>query len=436
MDKKQQQYFAKRRLFKAKALAMSLLIFAAILFVLASLMLPYGVHWSFIKAFAEAAMVGAVADWFAVVALFRKPLGLPIPHTAIIPANQNKIAEQLGYFIENNFLQASAIANKLIQLAPSRKLCDWLENAEKQRKVSQLIAQQLPVLLSVIQSEQMAKFVTNLVQKQYSGKSLGTTLAKMLGFLDSTGYQQVFLNNILLQIREWLAHEETRNALENSINNWAAKVEKESPSRWDKLVSLFKGSAMDMVDGWLAKKVLDWADGYIIEVLEDSNHSMRLNVNQQMKKLMRQLQYSPAWHKKLNEFKSELSQSTEIENIIANLWQSLLHWSQEDCKQEDSVIQLQIIKVLQQVLLRIQQNPTTLHELDVKMAILIKDWVNEYKHHVNVFVTDKVKAWNSKELVDKLELSVGKDLQYIRINGTIVGGLVGLGIHTVSYYFF
>ncbi len=436
MDKAMQQIKAKRQLLKAKTWAMGLFLVALVLFVLSNLLLEQHVIWPYVKAFAEAAMVGAIADWFAVVALFRHPMGLPIPHTAILPKNQNRIAEQLGSFIEHNFLQASAIAKRILNIAPSQKALSWLQKDQQQQKVAGMVAQQVPMLLRTIEPKQMAEFVTGLLAKQYSGKSLAISVSKLLHLLSKEQYQQVFLVAILKQIRTWLAHEETRLQLEASITDWAARIEGNNPSRWDKLLAVFKGSAMDVVDGWLAKKVLDWADGYLVEVLDNPEHSMRKNVDRQIEHMVHRLKYSPVWHKRLDTIKNQISQSDEVEQMLAKLWQSLLLWSEKDSVASDSVLQLQIEKILTHIVEKAIAKPEVLRAWDVKLAILTKEWVNEYKHHASLFVTDKVKAWDSQALVEKLELSVGKDLQFIRINGTLVGGLVGLIIHMVSQLLF
>ena len=423
---------AARKLRKVRTIATLLLVTAAVVFVLASLNVARYPWLAYVKAFAEAAMVGALADWFAVVALFRHPLGLPIPHTAILPRNQARIAKSLGQFIENNFLEQKAIAKKVYYLEPSRKFLDWLANIEHQALVAPFVVKQIPTLMQAIKPEQMSLFLGQLLKQQYDGKSLGHTLSQMLRMVQSYGYHQIFFIGLLEQIRAWLRHEETRQLLEDNINSWAAKVKKDNPSSWDKLVAAFKGSAVDMVDGWVARKVLDWADNYCEEVINDDSHAMRAGVERKMNQLIWALEFSPIMHKRLNQAKDGLINSDAVQQFIQHSWLSLQNWSASDAVKNDSMLMQQVLKMMNQMLIQGAAQPEVLRRFDAQISLWVREAVGQYKSKVADYVAEKVKSWDSQELVQKLELSVGKDLQYIRINGTLVGGLVGLAIYVVS----
>lgn len=423
---------AARKLRKVRTIATLLLVTAAVVFVLASLNVARYPWLAYVKAFAEAAMVGALADWFAVVALFRHPLGLPIPHTAILPRNQARIAKSLGQFIENNFLEQKAIAKKVYYLEPSRKFLDWLANIEHQALVAPFVVKQIPTLMQAIKPEQMSLFLGQLLKQQYDGKSLGHTLSQMLRMVQSYGYHQIFFIGLLEQIRAWLRHEETRQLLEDNINSWAAKVKKDNPSSWDKLVAAFKGSAVDMVDGWVARKVLDWADNYCEEVINDDSHAMRAGVERKMNQLIWALEFSPIMHKRLNQAKDGLINSDAVQQFIQHSWLSLQNWSASDAVKNDSMLMQQVLKMMSQMLIQGAAQPEVLRRFDAQISLWVREAVGQYKSKVADYVAEKVKSWDSQELVQKLELSVGKDLQYIRINGTLVGGLVGLLIYVVS----
>ena len=423
---------AARKLRKVRTIATLLLVTAAVVFVLASLNVARYPWLAYVKAFAEAAMVGALADWFAVVALFRHPLGLPIPHTAILPRNQTRIANSLGQFIENNFLEQKAIAKKVYYLEPSRKFLDWLANIEHQALVAPFVVKQIPTLMQAIKPEQMSLFLGQLLKQQYDGKSLGHTLSQMLRMVQSYGYHQIFFIGLLEQIRAWLRHEETRQLLEDNINSWAAKVKKDNPSSWDKLVAAFKGSAVDMVDGWVARKVLDWADNYCEEVINDDSHAMRAGVERKMNQLIWALEFSPIMHKRLNQAKDGLINSDAVQQFIQHSWLSLQNWSASDAVKSDSMLMQQVLKMMNQMLIQGAAQPEVLRRFDAQISLWVREAVGQYKSKVADYVAEKVKSWDSQELVQKLELSVGKDLQYIRINGTLVGGLVGLVIYVVS----
>lgn len=422
------------RLKKARTIATSLLVLAAVIFVISTLLLKQYPWLAYVKAFAEAAMVGALADWFAVVALFRHPLGIPIPHTAILPKNQERIAENLGQFIQSNFLDQKAIAKKVYFLEPSRKGLDWLSQPENQAFIAPFIVKQIPALLKSIKPEQMALFLGQLLQRQYDGKSIGQTLAQMLSMLQSKGYHHIALVGVLEQIRSWLQNEHTRKLLEDNINAWAAKIKTDSPSKWDKLIAAFKGSAVEMVDGWLARKVLDWADDYCLEIIHHDDHAMHQSMDRKITQLVWALEHSDIMHRRLNQVKDGLIESEAVQNFIQHSWQGLQNWAQEDADKNDSMLMQQVLKVMNQMLIQGAAQPEVLSRFDAQLSLWVRELVEQYKFKVADYVADKVKSWDSDQLVEKLELSVGKDLQYIRINGTLVGGLVGLIIHTISIW--
>lgn len=422
------------RLKKARTIATSLLVLAAIMFVISTLLLKQYPWLAYVKAFSEAAMVGALADWFAVVALFRHPLGLPIPHTAILPKNQERIADNLGQFIQNNFLDQKAIAKKVYFLEPSRKGLDWLSKPENQAFIAPFIVKQIPALLKSVKPEQMSLFLGQLLQRQYDGKSIGTTLAQILSMLQANGYHHIALVGVLEQIRAWLRNEHTRQLLEDNINAWAAKIKTDSPSKWDKLVAAFKGSAVEMVDGWVARKVLDWADDYCQEVINNDHHAMHQSMDRKVSQLVWALEHSEIMHRRLNQIKDGLIESEAVQGFIQHSWQGLQNWAQEDADKHDSMLMQQVLKVMNQMLIQGAAQPEVLSRFDAQLSLWVRELVEQYKFKVSDYVADKVKSWDSDELVEKLELSVGKDLQYIRINGTLVGGLVGLVIHTLSIW--
>ncbi|VEF02997.1 DUF445 domain-containing protein [Neisseria canis] len=421
---------ARARLRKSRMFATGLLVFACVLFVVATLYMGHYPALGYLKAFAEAAMVGALADWFAVTALFRHPLGLPIPHTAILPKNQHRIAEELGRFIEHNFLQDKPIALRVYQAEPSEKLLYWLSKNRKQWLPN--LAAQVPALLKTAKPEQVARFGSQMLMQQYSGDKIGKTLADILVSIKRQGLDDVLLCALMKQIRRWLKHPETRAMLEQSLNEWAVKIERDAPSTWDKIKASLKGTLLEKVDGWVSEKALDWADGYLAAALADPQHRLRHSASEQIDRIARALRHSRLWHKRLEATKRELAASPALQEAVTSLWQGLQQWSQSDVKKADSLVQAQMEKLLEHMLRQAAEYPQFMRRMDVRISLMVRDFVHNYKDRAAAFVTEKVKSWDSVQMVEKLELSVGKDLQFIRINGTLVGGLVGLVIYCVS----
>ncbi|MBP6115199.1 MAG: DUF445 domain-containing protein [Neisseriaceae bacterium] len=425
---------AKAQLRRMRFFATGLLVLVALIFVLAHV---YGAYWhgfAYVKAFTEAAMVGALADWFAVVALFKRPLGLPIAHTAILPRKQAKLAAQIGVFIERNFLQGNVIANRVYRLHPAQKALAWLSQEANQRQVAQGLAAQVPTLLQQVPPELVAEFTGQILKKHYSGKALAAALAKGLLFVQAHGQHRLATDVALKQAQKWLRLEATQDMLEHNINEWVRRVKTEAPSTWDKIVAAVKGSAVDMVDDWLAKKVLAWADDYLQGVLDDPEHALRHSLDQRLSLVVTRLSRSKKWARLLGEWKDQLSDDAQFQALLASLWVSIQDWSKADVASASGLLADKTQVLVGYLCRQLAAQPRLVARLDMRLALWVKRLVNQYKSVVSQFVSDKIAAWDQHTWVQKLELSVGKELQYIRINGTLVGGLVGLVIYFVSHY--
>lgn len=434
IDIKTIERWQRQRLNYSRLWAISLLILAFALFVFSCLYLHLYPALSYLKAFAEAAMVGALADWFAITALFRRPLGLPIPHTAILVHKQNKIADELGNFIENNFLQSKAIATRVYQWHPTEKLLLWLTNPIHRQQWLPIVSRQIPILMHTAKPTEVARFISQLLDSQYSGQKLSVTLANILVLIQQHDMDNRILRTLLKQVRHWLQDPQTRTQLENSLLNWAGAIKKTDPSTWDKLKASLKTTLTASIDDWIAAKALDWADSYIAAALKNPKHALWRGYRKQLLLTERQLRRNPVWHNRLASMRHQLVYSKAFQQNIAELWHSLLNWSDHDIKKTDSWWLQQLNHLLNHTVSQFRQYPQFVRRLDTRLAIWTKKLIEQYKHKVSQFIADKVKSWDSSEMIDKIELSIGRDLQFIRINGTIVGGLIGLIIYTLSQW--
>ncbi|OSI22373.1 DUF445 domain-containing protein [Neisseria dumasiana] len=427
---------ARARLKKSRRWATGLLLAAGVLFVVSAWYVSRYPALGYVKAFAEAAMVGALADWFAVTALFRRPLGLPIPHTAILPRNQHRIADELGRFIENNFLQSKPIALRVYQAKPSEKLLARLADPQTRDFWLPWLAKQIPPLLNIAKPDQVSRFLSRLLAEQYSGERIGKTFSDGLKALKAQGMHETLFVAVLKQTRRWLQNPETRVLLEQNLREWAARIESDAPSTWEKLKASLKGTLVDKVDGWVSEKALDWADGYLAAALTDPDHRIRAAFNEQYDRVTDALSRSRLWHKRLEQGKMKLADAPAVQEILMKSWQGLQKWAADDVEKSESLCLIQLNKLLDHMLSQAKRHPQFLRRADVRISLLVRDFVMRYKDRAALFVSDKVKAWDSRQMVEKLELSVGRDLQFIRINGTLVGGLVGLVIYSVSNWLF
>ena len=390
-----QEAAARARLQRSRRQAGGLLLAAVLLFIVSALFVQRHPALGYLKAFAEAATVGALADWFAVTALFRHPLGLKIPHTAILPRNQNRIADELGRFIETNFLPERPIAIRIYRLRIAEKLRRWLARGSTRQE---------------------------------------WLLSQALLLLDQQGLPESLQTALLGQIRHWIKQPNTRVLLEENLRAWAEKIETSQPDTWDKLKAQLRGRLVGQIDSWVAQKALDWADNYLEAALTSPQHELRTAFRRQYRALARELAQSEAWQRKLALAKRRLADSPELQQQIAQLWQSLTTRLAADAQRPDSATARRLNSLLTYLLQQHAATPQQLRRLNARLALLARSLVRRHRHAAAEFIADKVKSWDSRQMSDKLELSIGRDLQFIRINGTLVGGLVGLLIYTLSQW--
>lgn len=425
---------ARARLQRSRRQAGGLLLAAVLLFIVSALFVQRHSALGYLKAFAEAATVGALADWFAVTALFRHPLGLKIPHTAILPRNQNRIADELGRFIETNFLPERPIAIRIYRLRIAEKLRRWLARSSTRQEWLPALARQIPAALQTIPPPEAARLGAAFLATHGSGKQLGTALSQALLLLEQQGLPENLQTALLGQIRHWIKQPDTRVLLEENLRAWAEKIETSQPDTWDKLKAQLRGRLVGQIDSWVAQKALDWADNYLEAALTSPQHELRTAFRRQYRALAQELATSEAWQRKLALAKRRLADSPELQQQIAQLWQSLTTRLAADAQRPDSATARRLNSLLTYLLEQHAATPQQLRRLNVRLALLARSLVRRHRHAAAEFIADKVKSWDSRQMSDKLELSIGRDLQFIRINGTLVGGLVGLLIYTLSQW--
>lgn len=425
---------ARARLQRSRRQAGGLLLAAVLLFIVSVLFVQRHPALGYLKAFAEAATVGALADWFAVTALFRHPLGLKIPHTAILPRNQNRIADELGRFIETNFLPERPIAIRIYRLRIAEKLRRWLARGSTRQEWLPALARQIPAALQTIPSQEAARLGAAFLAAHGSGKQLGSALSQALLLLEQQGLPESLQTALLGQIRHWIKQPNTRVLLEENLRAWAEKIETSQPDTWDKLKAQLRGRLVGQIDSWVAQKALDWADNYLEAALTSPQHELRTAFRRQYRALAQELATSEAWQRKLALAKRRLADSPGLQQQIAQLWQSLTARLAADAQRPDSAAARRLNSLLTYLLEQHAATPQQLRRLNARLALLARSLVRRHRHAAAEFIADKVKSWDGRQMSDKLELSIGRDLQFIRINGTLVGGLVGLLIYTLSQW--
>jgi uncharacterized membrane-anchored protein YjiN (DUF445 family) len=396
---------------KTRALATGLLVAMAILFLVARSLQMRFPPLSFVAAFAEAAMVGGLADWFAVTALFRSPLGLPIPHTAIIPRNKDRIGDSLSDFLEKNFITQEIIREELRSIDFSGAAATWLSDPVNSKAISRQIVRSIPALLRIVEDEDVRQFMQNRITDAVSGIKLAPALAEMMSLLVASKHHQSLFNQLLNMAAE---------ALENNKPYIRWKIHESSP-RW----------MPKAVDQKLYERLLDALQSTLDEMREeDSEWRMRFQIATDS--LIAQLRTSPEYEEKVDSILREIVGHPLFRNYILDLWHGVRDKLAADAASEHSQMAIKLEETFRSFSKDLLQDRQVQIKLNQWIRIFATETIVSRREMIADLVARVIRKWDADTMSRKLELHVGKDLQYIRINGTLVGGLVGLALHAVS----
>ncbi len=380
--------------------ATSLLGLAAVVFLFAHF--QEGFYWGLLESVAEASMVGALADWFAVTAMFRRPLGLPIPHTAIIPHNKQRIGRSLGGFVQRHFLTPELIRAEVAKIDAAGYVADWLFNPENTARITQAVIDNAPLVIDRLNDERIRSFVHENITSRAAEADLGPLQRRIIAVVIREGNPERFGDLILAKASDFLEKNERSiiQAIESQVPYWA------------RIIGLIE-LAMGRVRSVLA------------EVAADPRHPLRRQLVSAVIRALRAQQNSPEGSEWINDLKRRVLSHPETQTTIGDLWSRLLAALRADVSAEDSVIRSQI-----------QRAATTLGT-EMRRDRAFQDAVNGLFRDAVVtlaatqgpkfvqLVENRISAWSDADVIDRIEVNVGRDLQFIRINGTLVGGLVG-----------
>lgn len=400
---------------RMKRIAGGLLALMVVLFVAATLV-PR--HWPeataaahYLRAFAEAAMVGAIADWFAVVALFRRPFGLPIPHTAIIARNKNRIGESLGAFICNNFLAPDVVAAKLDSLDAAGRLAHWLAEPENSGKIARRAGAFVPALLDALEDQSVRAFARQAMSRGLASAKAAPLAGEVLAVLMARGHHHALFDRILDMAAGFLFRNETLIRAKVADRSW-----KWVP-RW--------------VDEKLADKLMIGALDTLSE-LRDPAHPWREEFQIACLRLADRLTHDPDMLARGEAMKADILHNPAVQDYLDTVWSEAKARLKDDVAANEPVLRAGIERAVATFAARLGQ--------DARLRAVVNRWLRRtierlavpYRADIGGFIAGVVARWDTDTLVSKLELQVGKDLQYIRINGTVVGGMVGVLIHAVA----
>ncbi|WP_281226771.1 DUF445 domain-containing protein [Flavobacterium aquiphilum] len=395
-------------LVKMKRSALILLGAAVVLFVIANV---YRINW--LKALSEAAMVGGIADWFAVVALFRHPLGIPIPHTALIPSNKDKIGENLGDFVSDEFLTREKLEVKIEQFNVAIKASDWLIDDKNAHLVADLIVENvIPGVLKTVDDEEVKGFIHRQFNSQLRKINFSEWIVLGLESLVKSEKQEELVTNIL-------------KTLIVELNNNKHLIEEK-----------VKSSTPFLSFGLADKKITEGVFNGLYDFLVEASHkdsSIRKKISEYLIRFIQDLKESPEMQQKVNELVLGFADKKEVQDYINGIWLEIKTAIANDLVQkEKSVIKKGVANMIQSFGKGIQADQLMVDKINNFIKNDVLSVLINNKKMIGDLIASTVKSWDTDEVSKKLELEIGSDLQYIRINGTLVGGLVGLLIYAVE----
>ena len=396
---------------RMRLLALSLLVLAAVVYALTLSMDHSGV-WGYVNTAAEAAMVGALADWFAVTALFRHPMGIPVPHTAIIPKRKNEIGRNLQEFVTENFLTEEIARDRLAAAHVGERVGLWLGVPEHRHRVRGEVVRMARAGLGRLSDDEVRALVEDFLVPRLVQEPMAPIAGTLLeGVVDEQTHHGL-VDLALEQLREWLGE---------NPGTYAAVLGERAPWWSPPWVD-------DKVIGWTYQQVLAWLG----DIQGDAEHPARKALDDLLKRLADDLQNDPEVMERAEALKVKLLTHPQVPETALGLWRSFRSSLTVAMEDETSYFHTRGDELLEHLGRHLVQDDVWRGRLEARLGEVVSFFVNTYGSELAEVISVTVDRWDGKEAAERIELHVGRDLQFIRINGTIVGALAGLGIHALS----
>ena len=403
-----------RELRRMQMIAVALLLTMVALLAISAANVAAHPWAAWFKAFAEAALVGAIADWFAVVALFRHPLGLPIAHTAIIPNNKDRIGESLGRFVEQNFLTPENVMRRLARANIAKACGSWLSEPANSDRTADGICTMVPRVIAMIEDEDVARFLTRTVLAELEKANLAPVAAELLELVTSGEQYQAMLDDALEGIEKLI------------VGNQALILQK-------------FGEASKYTPGFLDEYIVDRFVAGVIqllrEVVADPRHPLRDQFADSTRKLIEELKTSPQLHERVAAIKRHVMDHVQTRPYYATLWNDMKDRILADVASDRSRLREVVSSMLNVLGSGLAKDDAMQGKLNEWLLGALETLMLAHRHQISLLITDVVKSWDARDVSEKIELEIGKDLQFIRLNGTLVGGCVGVLLHLVGLGF-
>ncbi|WP_344964487.1 DUF445 domain-containing protein [Streptomyces thioluteus] len=399
---------------RMKAFATGLLLAVALVYALAKWAQSAGAGaWAgYVAAAAEAGMVGALADWFAVTALFRRPLGLPIPHTAIIPTKKDQLGQSLGEFVGENFLSGDVVRRRLHTVGIGSRLGAWLAEPEHADRVTAELATALRGALRVLRDADVQAVVGEAITRRADAQEVAPGLGRMLERIVTDGGHRKVVDLVCVRARDWLiTHgDSVMQAVSGGAPGWTPRF----------------------VDRKVGERVYKELLRFVTEMRDMPDHPARGAVDRFLADFARDLQSDPDTRARVERLKSEVLGRGEVQDLIASAWASVRAMVVAAAEDERSELRIRARAAILSLGARMSSDEKLRAKVDGWLEDAAVHVVTTYRDEITSLITETVAGWDAEQTSRKIEAHIGRDLQFIRINGTVVGALAGLLIYTAS----
>lgn len=407
----------RKQLRKYKAFATGLFVLMAIVFIITTILQKTNdSHWiGYVRAFSEAAMVGALADWFAVTALFRHPLGLPIPHTNLIENSKQRLGDNLGSFVVSNFLSPQNIRPYIQKIKISNFVGEWLGKEKNQEVLIKNLSDIVLDILNKLDDSEVSQFISKKVSEMTDNIKLNAILGNGINYLLDKKDHQKIITNLSKQIKDYII--ENDEMIQDRVKKGSYSF---IPS---------------FVDNKIAEKIASGLSDFFKEVEEDPEHEIRGLITKKIYEFSTELKDDPKWEDEFKTIKNDLLKNDKLNEYSIDIWISIKNTLTKELQEDQSSLKNYLSKNLNEFSQNLKTDENLQNKIDHWVRVTAYKYILKNTHQFGNLISSTVGNWQGKELSEKLELEVGKDLQFIRVNGTLVGGLVGLIIYTISHFF-
>ncbi len=407
---------------RMKIAALALLVAMISGFITSHVMGGQGV-WAWVRAFCEAATVGALADWFAVVALFRRPMGLPIPHTAIIPSNKDRIGDNLAVFVRDHFLDPDTLMAKLRGFDPAARLSRWLARPKQAHALSDGARRVALQTLDLLDDRAVRGVIQAFVVKTLRRWDAAGSAGEVLGLLTRDGRHQELLDAAMERLGGYLGDEDVKERASALLVKFARKEWPRIIKAVDVIASV-EGIADNLADRLARALVQELRD-----VLSEPDHPVRRDYEAWVLDYIARLGSDPALAAQVEAMKQRAIDHPKVQEYVQGLWDDIHAALRRDLSDEHSALAGHLESALLALARKLGEDPDLREAINGHVLGAARRLTGRLRIGVTEHIARTVKLWDERHLVDELELSVGRDLQYIRFNGTLVGGLIGVLLH-------